>query len=236
MASCNEVFKTAKIVHDSLCSVFVSPQNPKIILSLPFESDDLYLHHDRIRRDIRHLAVRIASTIESPEQWTEFCNENGGFEPLFECIQESAFSMNFNSYDLADYTRSTTDFTKTNNKQHYFESYMKQNKGIMEKEEIYTASCTACKALRDLCALSPDVAAVVTDNFIKFDQQMELKNERTLFCDLVILLKYNSDYEKTYQRISALVPLDKGGSLNMLRRRGKSVSPLSFPFVFPCFV
>ena len=183
-----------------------------------FTSGDANLYRD-IDRDIRYLAVRIASTVETPEELSQFCRENGGFQRLFECIHESALSMSTNSYDLADHTRKPSNELQT--------------KGMMEKEEIFAVACTACKALRDLCGLSPEIASIITDTALQLDIQKAKNNERTLIDDLVALLKYNNDFEKRSKRISALNPLDGGNNFNLLRsRRGKFEIELKIANVF----
>jgi len=169
---------------------------------------DPELYNERISRDIRHLAVRIASTIESPEQLTQFCQENGGFKPLFECIHEGALLFNGNSYDLADYTRVPSKEILTKEK--------------LEKEEIFSAASSACKALRDLSNLSQDVASVLTDSALQMNITKENKGEITLIDDLVSLLRYVNKYEKASQRLSSIVRLDKNSGLkNVLQRLSK---------------
>lgn len=112
-----------------------------------------------------------------------------------------------NSYDLSDFTRSPTNENQT--------------KGMIEQEELFSAACTACKSLRDLCALSPDVASIVTDTAIRLDKEREKRNERTLLGDLIDLLKYNNNFETTIQSI---LSLDGSASLTTIRRRrGKSM-------------
>lgn len=175
------------------------------VIETDFPIKDPELYNERISRDIRHLAVRIASTIESPEQLTQFCQENGGFKPLFECIHEGALLFNGNSYDLADYTRVPSKEILTKEK--------------LEKEEIFSAASSACKALRDLSNLSQDVASVLTDSALQMNITKENKGEITLIDDLVSLLRYVNKYEKASQRLSSIVRLDKNSGLkNVLQR------------------
>lgn len=73
----------------------------------------------------------------------------------------------------------------------------------MEQHEAsFAAACTACRALRDLSALSKDFSAVVTDDILKVNEQwstcvVEGKgydcSSGGLVSDLLILLKHAND-------------------------------------------
>ena len=85
-------------------------------------------HYDhRIGRDIRHLAVSIATNVENIREWRLFCQENGGLRHLLECIGEPEHSF----------------------------------------------SSAACRALRDLCALSPELVAVITDEIVRANAEWD---------------------------------------------------------------
>ena len=101
-------------------------------------------HYDhRISRDIRHLAVSIATNVEDIREWRLFCQENGGIRPLLECIGEPEQSF----------------------------------------------SSAACRALRDLCALSPELVAIITDEIVRANAEWDGK----LMREFVTILKSSED-------------------------------------------
>mmetsp|Transcript_1393 Transcript_1393/g.2638 ORF Transcript_1393/g.2638 Transcript_1393/m.2638 type:complete len:972 (+) Transcript_1393:218-3133(+) len=106
-------------------------------------------YNDRIGRDMRHLAVSIAASIDKPSQWKLFFDEGGGVLPLLECIRDGARSVEQSLPDFLD----DEDVDGTNIL-------------IEQHEASFAAACTACRALRDLSALSKDFAAVVTDDIL----------------------------------------------------------------------
>jgi hypothetical protein len=109
-------------------------------------------YFDRISRDMRHLAVSIASSIENVDQWRTFCQEgNGGLMPLLECIREGARNINMQKQQLQ----------QLRNKKAFV--FLEQQ----QQEETFMAACTACRALRDLCAVSPELSAVITDGILR---------------------------------------------------------------------
>ena len=91
-------------------------------------------HTDRIERDIRMLAVSIASTVDTAEQWRTFCNDGGGILPLLKCIREAAKEIEEGSIVDPDDENYETMLAMT--------------------EETLATACSACKTLRDLCAIS----------------------------------------------------------------------------------
>lgn len=73
---------------------------------------------------------------------------------------------------------------------------------LKEDEASFAAACTACRALRDLSALSKDFAAVVTDDLLKADTQWSTCvvegdgydcSAGGLISDLLILLKHANE-------------------------------------------
>lgn len=103
-------------------------------------------HYDtRISRDIRHLAVSIATNVEDIWEWRLFCQEKGGLKPLLECIGEP--------------------------------------------DRLFSSA--ACRALRDLCALSPEVSAVITDEIIRANAEWGGR----LMANFVDILKCTEDPE-----------------------------------------
>ena len=110
-------------------------------------------YFERISRDMRHLAVSIASSIEDVDQWRTFCQEgNGGLMPLLECIREGARFINLQKHFLA---------------QKRGPSNMEGGVFLEQHEETFMAACSACRALRDLCAVSPELSAVITDGILR---------------------------------------------------------------------
>ena len=58
---------------------------------LPLSDPDHY--HNRIDKDMRHMAVAIASNVDFDWQWKLFCEEGGGLYPLIHCIRDGAKSI-----------------------------------------------------------------------------------------------------------------------------------------------
>ncbi|KAL7518065.1 hypothetical protein ACHAWX_002922 [Stephanocyclus meneghinianus] len=157
--------------------------------TLSEQADILRLSHPehyekRIGRDMRHLAVSIAASIDKPWQWKLFFDEGGGVLPLLECIRDGARSVEKGNADFMDGDVEGTAI-------------------LMEQHEAsFAAACTACRALRDLSALSKDFSAVVTDDILKVNEQwstcvVEGKgydcSSGGLVSDLLILLKHAND-------------------------------------------
>lgn len=113
---------------------------------------------------MRHLAVSIASSIEDVDQWRTFCQEgNGGLMPLLECIREGARFIALQKQFMA--------------KKKAFSA----EGGILleQQEETFMAACSACRALRDLCAVSPELSAVITDGILRANAAWSTKTEST---------------------------------------------------------
>lgn len=128
----------------------------------PLSKPDHY--HERIGREMRHLSVSIASCIDDPVEWRLFCQQlqpSGGLLPLITCIREGAKLVR-----------------------------EQQQGNDLWDEERFLAACSACRALRDLCALSLDLAAVITDGVLRANAAYN----GSLVDDLCALLKYASDY------------------------------------------
>jgi hypothetical protein len=109
-------------------------------------------YEERITRDMNHLAVSISSNVDQEWQWRLFCKEKGGIVPLLKCIQEGARSI----------------YERTNEgriRESEFEDF-----AAGQHEETFMAACTACRALRDLCAISPELSAVITDGILRANE------------------------------------------------------------------
>lgn len=144
-------------------------------------------YKNRIGRDMRHLAVSIAASIDKPWQWKLFFDEGGGVLPLLECIRDGARSV---EKGLADGD---------------IEGIRSQ---LLEQQEAsFATACTACRALRDLSALSKDFAAVVTDDILRVNEQWSTCivegqgydcSSGGLISDLLILLRHANEAEIFY--------------------------------------
>lgn len=154
-----------------------------------------------------HTSVSIAASIDEPWQWNLFFDEGGGVLPLLECIRDGARSVEQGGADFLD----DEDVGGTH-------------------EASFAAACTACRALRDLSALSKDFAAVVTDDILRVNTRwstcvMEESgydcSSGGLISDLLILLKHANEVERFYK------VQGKGGRRvgfsrsNRRKRRGK---------------
>ena len=123
-------------------------------------------YRDRIGRDMRHLAVSIASSIEDVDQWRTFCEEgNGGLMPLLECIREGAHFIN-----LQKQQQKLKD-----------PAYYEGGVFLEQHEESFMAACSACRALRDLCAVSPELSAVISDGILRANAAWSTKTMSTSY-------------------------------------------------------
>ena len=139
---------------------------------------------------MRYLAVSIAASIDKPWQWKVFFDEGGGVVPLLECIRDGARSVEQGGKDFLD------------------DGDVEGTDGLKEQHEAsFAAACTACRALRDLSALSKDFAAVVTDDILRVNDQWRSCvvedsgydcSANGLISDLLILLKHANEAEKFY--------------------------------------
>lgn len=134
-------------------------------LSLPEHYDE------RIGRDMRHLSVSIASNVDEVWQWRLFCREKGGIVPLLKCIQEGA-------------KRIQERVNKVGSRDSQFAEFA--------DEETFMAACTACRALRDLCAISPELSAVITDGILRAN---DLWGTDGPLSDFVTLFHHATDVE-----------------------------------------
>lgn len=110
---------------------------------------------DRIDRDRRYLAVSIAASTEEVAQWRLFCQEQGGIFPILETVREGARAVRSGGGTRNNAASSSS----TRSSETTFLDHM--------EEESFHAACSACRAIRDLCAISPEQAAVVTDNVLR---------------------------------------------------------------------
>ncbi len=171
---------------------------------LPLSGPD---HTTRIERDMRHLAVSIASTVENAQQWKEFCEDGGGLLPLLECIRDGAEEIEEGIGDGDNMNDGAATAI-----------------GLIEqKEEAFVAAWSACKTLRDLCTISKPFAAIVTDSILRantaWSQEVEqsdgtIKLEGGIISNFVTLLRYAQQDDILYN------PRSRRGKMRALRNRG----------------
>ena len=148
---------------------------------LPLSDPDHY--HNRIDKDMRHMAVAIASNIDFDWQWKLFCEEGGGLYPLIHCIRDGAKCI-----------REGESLAEEEGEDLF---------GLSDQhQEAVAAATAACRNLRDLCSLSPEFSAVVTDGILRADAALSMAtpNEEEpesseclsggLLSDLITLLRY----------------------------------------------
>ncbi|KAL3938834.1 MAG: hypothetical protein SGBAC_006335 [Bacillariaceae sp.] len=133
-------------------------------------------YQDRIGRDLRQVAVSIATSVNSVEEWVNVCQEMqpyGGLAPLIDCIVEGASMVRLKHKK----NRRLVDDP------------------LVEQEEAFAAASTACRALRDLCALNSDLASVITDGLLRANAGLIHRegSSSSLLQDLVTLLQYAHD-------------------------------------------
>jgi predicted acylesterase/phospholipase RssA len=142
-------------------------RSPDIPLSRPEH------YRDRIGRDLRQLAVSIAASTESVEQWRTFCEEKGGIFPLLETIREGARS-------IQEETANSNTVSET--------AWL----GWLDhQEEAFQGACSACRVLRDVCAISPEVSVVITDGILRTNAAWEGE----LLDDMRTMLQYANEYD-----------------------------------------
>ena len=148
---------------------------------LPLSDPDHY--RNRIDKDMRHMAIAIASNVDFDWQWRLFCEEGGGLYPLIHCIRDGAKSI-----------REGESLAEEEGEDLF---------GLSDQhQEAVAAATAACRNLRDLCSLSPEFSAVVTDGILRADAalSMAIPNEEELesseclsgglLSDLITLLRY----------------------------------------------
>ena len=147
--------------------------------AVPFSLPENYLA--RMDRDRRHLAVSIAASTEDVAQWRHFCQENGGLFPILETIRDGArvIRRKGEPTDLSSATTGDTSYTiLTGSARDQYE------------EESFHAACSACRAIRDLCAISPDLSAVIADGILRANAAWD----GGLMNDFQTILQYAADY------------------------------------------
>jgi hypothetical protein len=149
--------------------------------TLPWSEPEHYL--DRIDRDRRHLAVSIAASITDELQWKAFCQERGGLYPILQTIREGARAISRHHHHERRHQR-----------RRYYEGknsvLLRTDLLDAQREESFRAACSACRAIRDLCTISPDQAAVITDGILRANAAWS----GNLMEDFRMILQYAKEY------------------------------------------
>ncbi len=118
---------------------------PLFMANITSEAEDPF--GGRLSRDMRFLALNILASTETVEQWKLLARETEGLFPLLEIIRQGADAIR--NVSSPEQTESPTAYT------------------LERTEQAYRAACSACRVIRDLSALSPDLAAVITDSILR---------------------------------------------------------------------
>ena len=139
-------------------------------------------YNARISKDLCHLSLSIAQSIETPQEWVEFVQNGGGLAPIIQCIHDAVDDIkkgqapDIEGVELYAYDQ--------------------------RKENCFQAACNACRVLRDLCSKNANWAAVVTDELLHLHHKRKSESETTqgLLDDLVSLLKHTNEGGLWYTR------------------------------------
>jgi len=147
-------------------------------LSLPPWSQPSH-YQERIDRDKRLLAIGIAESVVHPWQWTQFKEEKGGIQSLLKSISVGAAAVK-----------------KRKSRGKSSKAGMSQNEQ-QQRYNSFLAACHACRALRDLCAISDEIRAVMTNEILRADAALS----GSLMDDLTSLLKHaNEEKEPSFKQ------------------------------------
>jgi hypothetical protein len=136
-------------------------------------------YEERIGRDMRQLAVSIASCIDDTEEFQTYCQQvRGGIYPLIECIREGAEAIRHRGKNVQGESASSTSYVSPD------------DAGSSTYDERFLAASSACRALRDLCGISSDLAVVITDTLLRANAN---KKELNIMEDLVTILQFAHD-------------------------------------------
>lgn len=167
LSSLYRIYETPKDDDDDDDDVTVSPIPSSEAANDPFAG--------RLTRDIRLLALNILASTETVEQWKTLARETEGLFPILEIIRQGAAAIRKTSTEESDATAYTFEST----------------------EQAYRAACSACRVIRDLSALSPDLAAVITDTILRANAAWD----GGLMRDFSAILQHANDYtEKKFRR------------------------------------
>jgi hypothetical protein len=139
-------------------------------------------YNARISKDLCHLSLSIAQSIETPQEWVEFVQNGGGLAPIIQCIHDVVNDIKKGQApDIEGVELYTYD---------------------QRKENSFQAACNACRVLRDLCSKNANWAAVITDELLHFHHKGkgESKTTQGVLDDLVSLLKHTNEGGLWYTR------------------------------------
>lgn len=183
--------------------------------TLPLSRPEHY--RDRIGRGRLHLAVSIATSVDTIGEWRLFTQDGGGLFPLLETIRAGARSIR------GGHTGSSSSSSIAN------ETATETKWGIRwlnhTQEEDFQAACTACRSIRDICALSPEVSAVVTDGILRANTAWN----GGFMVDVCTMLRYSSEYKETDQDARSANSEENRGRrfLRRLIKPGNNKDPLA---------
>lgn len=147
--------------------------------ALPLSRPEHY--QDRIGRDLRHLSITVASAAESVDQWRLFCQEGGGLYPLLETVREGAQRLRTAPPLRRLWAEPSSDVASS-----------LAPPDDDEADLLLLAACNACRALRDVAALSPEVAAILTDGVLRANASWK----GGFLSDLQTCLTYARDFSE----------------------------------------
>ena len=139
-------------------------------------------YNARISKDLCHLSLSIAQSIETPQEWVEFVQNGGGLAPIIQCIHDAVDDIkkgqapDIEGVELYAYDQ--------------------------RKENCFQAACNACRVLRDLCSKNAYWAAAITDELLRFHHKGKSASESSqgVLDDLVSLLKHTNEGGLWYTR------------------------------------
>ena len=170
----------------SISETATTPPSTVLPLSRP--------EHYRIRmdRDRKHLAVSIAASTEDVQQWRQFCYEHGGIYSILQTIHDGANVIRQYTRKNKKKNRRPTASSETSRtkRRDTVETMLTGVARDQYEEETFHAACSACRAVRDLCALSPELAAVITDGMLRTNAAWD----GGLMDDFSTILQYATDY------------------------------------------
>lgn len=135
-------------------------------------------NEDTLNQEMKQLAISVALAVDDVAGYKTYCQQiRGGIAPLVKCIQEGAavIQQQLDQEELPRYTYKLPS------------SSTRLPPGVLE-EEVFVMASKSCQALGHLCSISPELAAVVTDDLLHINKSMA--NQTSLMEDLVILLSY----------------------------------------------
>jgi hypothetical protein len=186
VATAKELDASVSTVRDLKEGMTVLPMSPyytnQLTRIVAIANDTLPLsrpqhYQDRINRDKRLLAIGITESVDHAWQWRQFQDERGGILPLIQTIQQGANFVKQQRLEV-------------------------RNVVLQEYEETFLAACNACRALRDLCALSDEIRVVISDEVLRANAEYN----GTLMKDLCSLLKHADEAEVLFSRLYQFRP------------------------------